>query len=83
MPQEALLIGHIYLILFSELHASGVLLRTDKSDVVDFAWHSGILPVFSNVSKIIQKIKQVTFNSLHAPEKFSPKKLKTIAKLLS
>ena len=78
-----MLIGHIYLILFSELHASGVLLRTDKSDVVDFAWHSGILPVFSNVSKASAKIKQVTFNSLNAPEKFSPKKLKTIAKLLS
>ena len=81
--QEAQLLGHIYLILFSEVHDSKIVMNPRKSDVADHSWNSGIKPTFSNQSKVLQRIKQVVFISRNAPGSFSAAKLKTVATLFS
>ena len=81
--QEAQILGHIYLILFSEIHDSKIVMNPRKNDVADKSWNSGIKPTFSNQSKVLQKIKQVLYNSKNAPMNFSASKLKTISALVS
>ena len=43
--------------MLAELDSTLVTLKTDKSDLVDRQWVSGIKPALSNTSKIISLVK--------------------------
>ena len=63
MRQLMITTAHVLLLIISDLDTNLVRLKTNKSDLADKQWLSGIKPAFSNASKIINLCKQAKFNS--------------------
>ena len=64
----ARIVAHILLLLVSEFDSKLVRLKTDKSDLNDKQWVTGMKPALSNCSKMLALIKQVRFTATMSPK---------------
>ena len=57
-------------------------MKTDRSDIADKQWITGLKPAFSNPSKVITIFKKVKFTASNAPKRCLAKpQLLTVARL--
>lgn len=62
------LAAHLILLLLSEFDDKLVRLKTNKSDLADIKWLTGLKPCLSNASKVLSLFKQTKFAAVNSPQ---------------